>query len=161
MNPDTHFLYLSKHLFIMRHLLFVLLLSSTSSLIAQANDTVVAELNSETYDTVDVFVVSKNSRFAELKWGGKSKYLFSYRDLKYIKEIRELIFEDADDAIKFFNTCQKALDTDKTYITHGYNVMRNRLSKNYLRLQNKEGGYTQISRDTFDDMKAAFMRTLE
>lgn len=145
----------------MRNFFFFFALSFSTLAFSQGTDSLSAVSSVDAYDTVDIFVLSKNSRFAELKWDGKSKYIFSYRDLKYIKEIRELVLDDADEAIKFFNTCQKALDTDKTYITHGYNVMRNRVSKNYLRLQNKDGGYTQISRDTFDDMKEAFMRTLE
>lgn len=161
MNLSNSSLYLLKRTTTMRYLLLSLIFISTFSIHAQ--DSTAVENNSPvtSSDTVDIYVLSKNSRFVELKGEGKSRYAFYYRDLKFIKELRELIFEDADDAIKFFNICQKALDTDKTYITHGYNVMRNRASKNVLRLQNKDGGYTMIRRDTFDDMRAAFTRSLE
>lgn len=143
----------------MRKILVILL--TVSSFIAHSQDSTDTVVNELAYDTTDLYVISNSSRFVELSGQGKSKYAFYYRDLKYVKEIRELKFYSVDEAIKFFNICQKALDTDKTYITKGYNISRNRISKNVLRLNNKDGGYTLMKRSTYEHIRDAFERTLE
>lgn len=107
-------------------------------------------------DTVDIYVINSTTRFVALPNEGNTKFSFYYRDLKYIKTIRELKFQSEEDVNKFFDTCEKALETDKTYITNGYNVSRNRVSKNVLRLNNKEGGYYMLKYDSLEKMRKAF-----
>lgn len=111
-------------------------------------------------DTVELYVINKTNKFVGLPDEGSGKYSFFYRDLKYIKEIRELKFNSKEEVTKFFETCEKAMNTDKTYITQGYNVSRNKLSKNVLRLNNKDGGYYLLKEATLDNMKKAFENSL-
>ncbi len=112
-------------------------------------------------DTVDLYVINSTTRFIALPDEGSTKYSFFYRDLKYLKTIRELKFQSAEDVQKFFNTCDKALETDKTFVTQGYNVSRNRLSKNVLRLNNKEGGYYLLKYNSLEKMKSTFTKYTE
>ncbi len=112
-------------------------------------------------DTVDLYVINSTTRFIALPDEGSTKYSFFYRDLKYLKTIRELKFQSAEDVQKFFNTCDKALETDKTFVTQGYNVSRNRLSKNVLRLNNKEGGYYLLKYSSLEKMKSTFTKYTE
>ena len=112
-------------------------------------------------DTVDLYVINNTTRFVALPDEGSTKYSFFYRDLKYLKIIRELKFQSGSDVERFFNTCDKALETDKTFITQGYNVSRNRLSKNILRLNNKEGGYFLLKSASLEKMKSTFQKSKE
>lgn len=136
----------------MKNYITLLLIFCALSVSAQEADSITVNAA----DTADIYVINSTTRFVALPDEGNTKYSFFYRDLKYLKTIRELKFQSAEDANKFFDTCEKALETDKTFITHGYNVSRNRLSKNVLRLNNKEGGYYLLKYDSLEKMRKAF-----
>lgn len=112
---------------------------------------VLSSVLSYAQDTTEIYVINKTNRFTKI---GDS-YSFFYRDMKYVKEIRELKFDSKDDALAFFEKAYKVLDTDVDLITKGYNLMRNNLSKNVLKLRNKDGGYFLIKRSSLDHMKEA------
>ena len=109
-----------------------------------------------TVDTVDLYVINSTNRLIALPNEGLTKYAYQYRDLKYLRTMRELKFQNAEAMEKFFGICDKALATDKTLITQGYNISRNRLNKNVIRLNNKENGYTLLKRETLEFMKTEF-----
>jgi hypothetical protein len=106
-------------------------------------------------DTTDIYVINKTNRLVAMQ---TDSYAFIYRDLKSLKQIQSFDFETKADLLKFFKLCQKALDKDQTTITADYNVSRNRLSKNVVRIQNKEGGYVLLSYTTLDHMRSALER---
>lgn len=141
----------------MKNYISLLLILLTFGAFAQESDSL--KLNAA--DTTEIYVINSTTRFVALPNEGNTKYSFFYRDLKYIKTIRELKFQSAEDVNKFFDICEKALETDKTYITSGYNVSRNRLSKNVLRLNNKDGGYYLLKYDSLEKMRKAFNKYTE
>jgi hypothetical protein len=106
-------------------------------------------------DTTDIYVINKTNRLLAIE---TDSYAFIYRDLKSLKQIQSFDFETKADLLKFFKLCQKALDKDQATITADYNVSRNRLSKNVVRIQNKEGGYVLLSYTTLDHMRSALER---
>jgi hypothetical protein len=106
-------------------------------------------------DTTEIYVINKTNKLTKID----DTYSFFYRDMKYMKEIRELKFDSKDDALAFFEKAYKVLDTDVDLITKGYSLMRNNLSKNVLKLRNKDGGYFLIKRSSLDHMKAAVEKT--
>jgi len=106
-------------------------------------------------DTTDIYVINKTNRLVTIQ---TDSYAFIYRDLKSLKQIQSFDFETKADLLKFFKLCQKALDKDQATITADYNVSRNRLSKNVVRIQNKEGGYVLLSYTTLDHMRSALER---
>ena len=57
---------------------------------------------------------------------------------------------------EFFDKAEKVLATDSGIITADYNLYRNKLSKNVLRIQNKVGGYVLLSRETLETMRSEF-----
>lgn len=107
-------------------------------------------------DTTKIYVINKTNRFVQIKSGGNTSYSFFYRDLKFVKETRELIFKNKEKVNEFFDKAEKVLATDSGIITAEYNLYRNKLSKNVLRLQNKVGGYVLISRETLETMRSEF-----
>lgn len=141
----------------MKNYIVLLILSVAFGVSAQESDNV--KMNEA--DTVDLYVINNTTRFIALPDEGSTKYAFFYRDLKYLKTVRELKFQSAEDVQKFFNTCDKALETDKTFVTQGYNVSRNRLSKNVLRLNNKDGGYYLLKFNSLEKMKSTFKKYTE
>ena len=141
----------------MKNYIVLLILSVAFGLSAQESD----NFKMNEADTVDLYVINNTTRFVALPDEGSTKYSFFYRDLKYLKIIRELKFQSGSDVERFFNTCDKALETDKTFITQGYNVSRNRLSKNILRLNNKEGGYFLLKSASLEKMKSTFQKSKE
>lgn len=141
----------------MKNYIVLLILSVAFGVSAQESD----NFKMNEADTVDLYVINNTTRFVALPDEGSTKYSFFYRDLKYLKIIRELKFQSGSDVERFFNTCDKALETDKTFITQGYNVSRNRLSKNILRLNNKEGGYFLLKSASLEKMKSTFQKSKE
>jgi len=107
-------------------------------------------------DTIDIYVINNTNRFVALPAEANTKYAFFYRDLKSLRTINELKFQNVTEVTKFFDTCEKALETGQLYVTQGYNISRNRLSKNVVRLNNKEGGYTLLKYATLEHMRKAF-----
>lgn len=105
-------------------------------------------------DTTDVYVINNTNRLAQI---GDS-YSFFYRDLKYVKEIRELKFDDQTDFVEFVEKAYKVLDKNIELIAKGYSLKRNAMSKNVLKIRNKDGGYVLIKRGTLDNMKEAIER---
>ena len=102
-------------------------------------------------DTTEIYVINKTNKLTKID----DTYSFFYRDMKFMKEIRELKFDSKEDALAFFEKAYKVLDTDVDLFTKGYNLMRNNLSKNVLKLRNKDGGYFLIKRSSLDHMKSA------
>jgi hypothetical protein len=107
-------------------------------------------------DTTKIYVINNTNEFVQIKGGGYTNYSFFYRDLKYVKETRELVFKNKDKGNEFFDKAEKVLATDSGIITADYNLYRNKLSKNVLRLQNKVGGYVLLSRETLETMRSEF-----
>lgn len=107
-------------------------------------------------DTTRIYVINNTNEFVQIKGGGYTTYSFFYRDLKFVKETRELKFKNKEKVNEFFDKAEKVLATDSGIITADYNLYRNKVSKNVLRLQNKEGGYVLISRETLETMRAEF-----
>ena len=107
-------------------------------------------------DTTKIYVINKTNEFVQIKGGGYTTYSFFYRALKFVKETRELVFKNKDKVNEFFDKAEKVLATDSGIITADYNLYRNKLSKNVLRLQNKVGGYVLISRETLETMRSEF-----
>jgi sialic acid synthase SpsE len=106
-------------------------------------------------DTTDIYVINKTNRLVAIQ---SDSYAFIYRDLKSLKQIRSFNFETKADLLTFFKLCQKALDKDQSTITSDYNVSRNRLSKNVVRIQDKKDGYVLLSYTTLDHMRSALER---
>lgn len=106
-------------------------------------------------DTTDIYVINKTNRLVAIQ---PDSYAFIYRDLKSLKQIRSFNFETKADLLAFFKLCQKALDKDQGTITSDYNVSRNRLSKNVVRIQDKNDGYVLLSYTTLDHMRSALER---
>ena len=105
-------------------------------------------------DTTKIYVINKTNEFVQIENGGYTTYSFFYRDLKFVKETRELVFKNKEKVNEFFDKAEKVLATDSGIIGSDYNLYRNKLSKNVLRLQNKEGGYVLLSRETLETMRA-------
>jgi hypothetical protein len=111
-------------------------------------------------DTTDLYVINKTNRFVAIQADGKKTYSFFYRDLKFLRETKEFSFKKVEDAVLFFDRCEKSLETDKTLVTEFYNVSRNKLNKNVVRVNNKEGGYVMIKYDTLTKMRRAFEKSI-
>ena len=107
-------------------------------------------------DTTMIYNISKTNYFVQVKTPEKTHYSFFYRDLKHVKETRELVFANKQEVNEFFDKAEKVLATDSGIITSKYNLYRNKMNKNTLRLQNKEGGYVLISRETLETMRKEF-----
>ena len=107
-------------------------------------------------DTTKIYVINNTNEFVEIKGSGYTTYSFFYRDLKFIKETRELKFSNKTKVTEFFDKAEKVLATDSGIITADYNLYRNKLSKKVLRLQNKDGGYVLLSRETLETMRSEF-----
>lgn len=127
----------------MKKLLLILLTTLAFNLSAQS-------------DTTKIYVINKTNEFVQIKNGGNTSYSFFYRDLKFVKETRELVFANKTKVNEFFDKAEKVLATDSGIITAEYNLYRNKLSKNVLRLQNKVGGYVLLSRETLETMRSEF-----
>ena len=106
-------------------------------------------------DTADIYVINNTNRLVSV---GADSYAFIYRDLKSLKQIRSFHFDSLDELEKFFDLCQKALDKDQGTITDAYNISRNKLSKNVVRINDKMGGYVLIKYSTLEHMRKATMR---
>jgi len=127
----------------MKKLFLLLLTTVTFNLSAQS-------------DTTKIYVINNTNEFVQIKSGGNTTYSFFYRDLKFVKETRELKFSNKAKVNEFFDKAEKVLATDSGIITADYNLYRNKVSKNVLRLQNKDGGYVLISKETLETMRTEF-----
>lgn len=115
---------------------------------------IVAFNTSAQSDTTKVYVINKTNELVQIKSGESTSYSFFYRDLKHVKEIRQLQFSNKAKLIEFFEKAEKVLAKNSGIITSEYNLYRNKLSKNVLRVQNKVGGYVLLSRETLEDMRS-------
>ena len=106
-------------------------------------------------DTTDIYVINKTNRLVTI---GSDSFSFIYRDLKSLKQIRSFHFDTDADLTKFFALCFKALEKDQGTITDNYNVSRNNLSKNVVRINNKVGGYVLLKYSTLEHMQKAMER---
>lgn len=111
--------------------------------------------NTYSQDTTDLYVINNTNRLVKL---GEGEYAFIYRDLKSLKEIRSIDFDSNDAMSKFFDLCFKALEKDQGTVTEHYNVSRNKLSKNVVRVNDKQGGYFLLKYETLEHMKSAFSK---
>jgi len=109
-------------------------------------------LISYSQDTTDIYVINKTNRLVAID---SDSYSFIYRDLKSVKQIRSFHFKSMTELEKFFNLCQKALDKDQGTVTSEYNVSRNKLSKNVVRVNDKNGGYVLLKYSTLEHMRKA------
>lgn len=109
-------------------------------------------ISSFAQDTTDIYVINNTNRLVAID---TDSYSFIYRDLKSLKQIRSFHFEAKKDLVKFFDLCLKALEKDQGTITGSYNVSRNKLSKNVVRVNDKNGGYVLIKYDTLEHMRKA------
>ena len=117
-------------------------------------------LSASAQDTTDIYVINNTNRLVEITKMDITSYSFFYRDLKYVKTIRELSFDNNEELEKFFDQAEKVLATDVGVMTAKYNLSRNKLSKTTLKLRNKEDGYVMISRETLEIMRSEYQKSL-
>ena len=116
---------------------------------------------STTADTTDLYVINDNGRLVSITTGGNKKYAFFFRSLKSPRPNKELLFKSADEVVKFFEMCEKALALNKTFITSGFNISRNTLNKNVVRMNDKGGDYTLLKRETIELMREAYEKSTQ
>lgn len=105
----------------------------------------------QSQDTVAVFVINNTNKLVKINDG----YSFFYRDLKKVKQIRELKFESKSELEAFFNKAFDVLDTDISFFAKGYTIDRGKVNKNSLKVRKKDNGYFIIKRNTLENMQKA------
>ena len=105
----------------------------------------------QSQDTVVVYAVSNTNRLVQIN----DSYSYFYRDLKYVKQIRELKFESKGELEIFFEKAFKVLDTDISLFAQGYTLVRAKMNKNSLKVRNKDNGYFIVKRETLENMQNA------
>lgn len=127
----------------MKHLLFALFLVVSGFTFAQ--------------DTTNVYVINNTNRLIRISQSnGPSTYVIEYRNLKKLNDTASVYLGRKEDVYKFFNTCEKVLNTDTRIIGEHYNVNRNKVDKNTVKVDNKmEGAYFLVKRETLENMKSA------
>ena len=107
-------------------------------------------------DTTDVYVINSTNRLIRIANGSSNTYAIEYRNLKKLKETVSINFGKKEAVYKFFDTCEKVLNTDTRIIGENYNVNRNKVDKNTVKVDNKfEGAYFLVKRETLDNMRSA------
>ena len=105
----------------------------------------------QSQDTIPVYVINNTNRLVQIN----DSYSFFYRDLKKVKQIRELKFKSKKELEIFFEKAYKVLDTDISLFTQGYTIDRSKMNKNSLKVSKKENGYFMIKRETLENMQKA------
>lgn len=107
-------------------------------------------------DTTDVYVLSSSNRLIQIKKETQISYVLEYRNLKKLKETVSIDFGKKENVYKFFETCEHVLNTDTRIVGERYNIGRNKIDKNTVKVDNKKGGaYCLIKRDTLENMRSA------
>ncbi len=132
----------------MKSLVIALFVLMGAPSFAQEDSTVVVA------DTIDIYVINSTNR---LMHAGNS-FALEFRDLKSLKEIHSIQFASIKEVDKFFETCFRVLEQDVTIVGELYTVNRNKLSKNIVRIHDKEEAYFMLSYDTLQKMQTAFNR---
>lgn len=106
------------------------------------------------HDTLDIYVINSTNRLMHIDDG----FALEFRDLKTLKEIHSINFSTEQEVDKFFETCFRVLEKDVTVVGELYSINRNKLSKNIVRIHNKEEAYFMLSYDTIEKMQKAYNR---
>jgi hypothetical protein len=107
-------------------------------------------------DTTNIYVISNTNRLARIDLDGKSTYILEFRNLKKLNETAVITFGKKDGVFKFFDTCEKVLNTDVKVVGEHYNVVRNKVDKNTVRVDTKGvTAYLLLKRETLDNMRSA------
>lgn len=107
-------------------------------------------------DTTDVYVLSSSNRLVQIKKDSQISYALEYRNLKKLKETVCIDFGKKENVYKFFETCDHVLNTDTRVVGERYNIGRNKIDKNTVKVDNKnEGAYCLIKRETLENMRSA------
>ena len=107
-------------------------------------------------DTTDVYVLSSSNRLIQIKKDAQISYSLEYRNLKKLNETVSIDFGKKENVYKFFETCEHVLNTDTRVVGERYNIGRNKIDKNTVKVDNKKGGaYCLIKRETLENMRSA------
>jgi hypothetical protein len=107
-------------------------------------------------DTTNVYVINNTNRLARIDLDGKSTYILEFRNLKKLSEIAVIQFGKKEGVLKFFDTCEKVLNQDIKVVGEHYNVVRNKVDKNTVRIDTKGvAAYLLLKRETLDSMRSA------
>lgn len=109
-------------------------------------------------DTTDIYVINNTNRFVAIDHEGNTSYAIVYRDLRSIKEMHTIHFENKANAHVFFEHCMIALEQDKIVENKRYSINRNALSKNVIRVEDEDEGYFMLKYSTVERMRTAFER---
>lgn len=106
--------------------------------------------NLQAQDSKNLYVINETNRLMKV---GDS-YVFEYRDLKFIKKhIRSLKFDSKEEILGFFDKAENTLNTDQGVLNEKYSMYRHKLNKNTVRINNKDGGYVLLTRETLENMR--------
>lgn len=112
--------------------------------------------NSFAQDTTDIYVINSTNRLARLDHEGKTTYILEFRNLKKLNETAVIQFGKKDGVEKFFETCERVLNTDMKVVGEHYNVSRNKVDKNTIKVETKGvTAYVLIKRETLENMRSA------
>ena len=107
-------------------------------------------------DTTDIYVLSSSNRLIQIKKDAQISYSLEYRNLKKLNETVSIDFGKKENVYKFFETCEHVLNTDTRIVGERYNIGRNKIDKNTVKVDNKKGGaYCLIKRETLENMRSA------
>lgn len=107
-------------------------------------------------DTTNVYVINNTNRLIRISSDGVNNYAVEYRNLKKLNETAAIQLGRKEGVYKFFETCEKVLNTDTRIIGEYYNVNRNKIDKNTVKVDNKAAGaYFLVKRETLDNMRSA------
>ena len=89
-------------------------------------------------------------------------FVLEFRDMKSLKDGHRIELGNQSDVQRFFRTCYQVLDQDVELLGTKYNVHRNALSKNVIRVTSSEDdAYLFLRYDTTEKMEKAFERYLQ
>jgi hypothetical protein len=115
---------------------------------AQSDSTVVSE------DTSDIYVINNTNRLIQVG----DDYSIEFRDLKRLREVHYIRFENVGEVRKFFSDCYKVLDQNTTIANSLYILNRNVLSRNVVRIEHDDLAYFLLAYGTLEKMEKAFNR---
>jgi hypothetical protein len=106
--------------------------------------------NLQAQESKDLYVINETNHLMKVGDG----YVFEYRDLKFIKKhIRSLKFDSKEEILDFFDKAENTLNTDQGVLNEKYSMYRHKLNKNTVRINNKDGGYVLLTRETLENMR--------
>ena len=132
----------------MKSLIFISFLMLGGTLLGQSDSIIGAQ------DTSAIYVINSTNRLIQV---GES-FSVEFRDLKSLKEGHAITLGTAADVEQFFATCFKVLDQDITIVGGNYTVNRNVVSKQVVRIENKNESYFILTYGTLEKMEKAFAR---